>query len=71
MAKILSGGITVTFTMDASGVLETIVNYEAVTPDNNLKGSLALTLTLAQDTQIRSFITNVVVPSIKTWEGIA
>jgi hypothetical protein len=70
MAKILSGEVSLVCQLNALGDLECNANYDATTADNAIHGSLKLNLTATQNTQIKNFITGVVVPAIKSWESI-
>ena len=70
MAKILSGEVTLVCILNTAGDLECTANYEATTTENTVRGSLVLALTATQANQIKNFVSSVVVPQIKTWEGI-
>lgn len=70
MAKILSGEVTLVSKLDTAGNLECIANYQASDGTNTLMGSIQLALTANQGSQIKQFITGVVVPQVKAWEGV-
>ena len=69
--KVLSGEVILVCQLNTAGELECSANYDATTADNILHGNFKLKVTDAQASQIKNFISSVVIPQIKLWEAIA